>query len=78
MKIIKIMKLTKIALLAIKGGGREMVQKLSEVLGVSEPTTYNYIATNSDNLTKAAALEVIRQETGLSDDQILVKEVATA
>lgn len=70
------MKLTKIALLAVKGCGRGMVQRLSDALGVSEPTTYTYIATNSDNLTKAAALAVIREETGLTDEQILEAEPA--
>jgi hypothetical protein len=72
------MKLTKIALLAVKGCGRKMVRKLSAALGVEEPTIYRYIASNSENLTKAAALEVIRKETGLNDDLLLEKSAIAA
>lgn len=64
------MKLTRLTLLAIRGS-KGIVPKLSEALGVSDPTTYAYIRTNSDELTKAAALKVIREETGLTDAQIL-------
>lgn len=64
------MKLTHIALLAVRGS-KGIVPKLSEVLGVHEQTVYGYIQRNHENLTKAAALKVIREETGLSDDQIL-------
>lgn len=64
------MKLSHIAILAIRGS-KGIVPKLSKALGVSDPTVYAYIAENSDNLTKAAALKVIREETGLTDEQIL-------
>lgn len=72
------MRLTKLALLAVKGGGRQMVGKLSEALGVKGPTIYQYIASNSENLTKAAALEVILEETGLSYELLLERPTVTA
>lgn len=65
------MKLTHIAILAVKGSGKDMIDKLADVLGVTDKTIYRYISDNSDELTKAAALKVIREETGLTDDQIL-------
>jgi len=35
----------------------------------------DYIKENSDNLTKAAALEVLRKQTGLTDEEILTETV---
>lgn len=64
------MRLTHLAIIAVKGSG-DIVPKLGEALGVSNPTIYKYIREKSDELTKAAALKVIREETGLSDEQIL-------
>lgn len=64
------MKLTHIAILAIRGS-KGMVQKLSEALDCSDTSVYRYIADNDILLTTAAALKVIREETGLTDDQIL-------
>lgn len=45
--------------------------KLALALNVSEQTANRLIKNNSDDLTKAAALKVIREETGLSDNEIL-------
>ena len=45
--------------------------KLALALTCSERTIVNLIAKKSDDLTKAAALKVIREETGLTDAQIL-------
>jgi hypothetical protein len=50
-------------------------RKLTVALDVTDQTVVRYIKDNSDDLTKAAALKVIRQETGLTDEQILVEEV---
>lgn len=44
---------------------------LMDTLGVTEFTIARYIQKNSDNLTKAAAMQVIRQITGLADAEIL-------
>lgn len=72
------MQLSHIALIAVKGLMPGINPKLMTALGASEASIYRYVAENNDNLTKAAVLKVIREETGLSNDQILAesKEVA--
>jgi hypothetical protein len=45
--------------------------KLAIAMGVTENTIRNYINANNENLTKAAALKVIREVTGLIDSEIL-------
>lgn len=65
------MKLTHLAIIAIRGTRKTIVPKLSEVLKVGEQVIYKYIREESDELTKAAAIKVIREETGLTDEQIL-------
>lgn len=70
------MKLSRIAILAIRGS-KGIVPKLAEALGVSEQTIYRYLNDETDdNLTKAAALTIIRNTTGLSDDQILMETIS--
>jgi hypothetical protein len=64
------MKLTLLALTAIKNNKRARA-RLQLILDKSEYTINKYIAENDENLTKAAALLVIREETGLSDNEIL-------
>lgn len=49
--------------------------RLALALGCTEQTIIRYIKDCSDNLTKAAALMVIREETGLSDEEILSVEI---
>jgi hypothetical protein len=44
---------------------------LMDALGVTEFTITRYIQKNSDNLTKAAALQVIRAVTGLLNAEIM-------
>lgn len=63
------MKLTQKALSKIKDP--KIRALLVIALGVTDQSIMNYIKSNSDELTKAAALKVIREETGLADDQIL-------
>lgn len=48
-------------------------RRLMDALGCTEFTIARYIQKNSDNLTKAAAMEIIREASGLTDDEILVK-----
>lgn len=55
-------------------GNTELRRKIKEVLFVSEPTFQRYISDNSDQLTKAASMKVIRQELGLTDSEILEDE----
>ena len=55
---------------------------LAIALDVSEPTVRRYINENTDELTKAAALMVIRDVTKLTDNEILepakVEQAVTA
>lgn len=68
------MKLSKIAILAIRGMGIKDKEALADSVGVNIKTLYRYINDNDDSLTKAAALEFIREKTGLTADEILEKE----
>lgn len=70
----KYMKLTKKALQKIKEPAIRM--RIAVALGVTDQAVIKYIKRNSDNLTKAAALQIIRDETGLKDSEILTEEVA--
>lgn len=65
------MKLSNVAILALRGLDRSGKESLADSLGVSVSTVNRYIAENDDNLTKAAALQVIRGITGLPDGEIL-------
>lgn len=69
------MKLTQKALAAIKERG--LFPHLAIALKVSVQSIYRYVSTNDDNLTKAASLETIKKETGLTDDEILEVEPET-
>jgi hypothetical protein len=44
---------------------------LALALDKSEFSIHRYLVSNDDNLTKAAALQVIREETGFIDSEIL-------
>jgi transcriptional regulator with XRE-family HTH domain len=68
------MKLSSIAILALRGCTPEIKKKLADALGVTVPSINRYLRDNDDSLTKVAALEVIREVTGLTDDQILEKD----
>lgn len=50
---------------------RQFMLKMASVMGVGFSTAYRWVKVNSDNLTKASALKIIREETGLSDEDIL-------
>ena len=63
------MKLSQKALKAINNPVTR--RQLMDVLGCTEFTISRYIQKNSDNLTKAAAMQVIRDMTGLADGEIL-------
>lgn len=68
------MKLSHIAILALKGTSGDFKRTLANKLGVTENTLYKYINENNDVLTKASALQLIGEVTGLSNDQILEEE----
>ena len=63
------MKLNQKALKAINNPATR--RRLMDVLGCTEFTIARYIQKNSDNLTKAAAMQVIREVTDFSDSEIL-------
>jgi predicted transcriptional regulator len=65
-------KLTSKALIAINRPRPRT--RLALELGCTEQTIRVYIKDNSDNLTKVSAMKVIREETGLTDSEILVEE----
>jgi transcriptional antiterminator len=67
------MKLTQKALKAINNPVTR--RRLMDVLGCTEFTIARYIQKNSDNLTKAAAMQVIREVSDLNDEEILEIEV---
>jgi len=66
------MKLSQKALKAINNPVTR--RRLMDALGCTEFTIARYIQKNSDNLTRAAALLVIRDVTGLTDGEILEAE----
>jgi hypothetical protein len=68
------MRLTQLVLQRIQDS-RSLPKKIQEAIGVSRGAMWRYLKENSDELTKAAALKVIREETGLTDDQILEETV---
>ncbi len=65
------MQLTDKALQAIRDHSPGIKSKLALALKCSEGSINRYIRKNDDNLTKAAALKVIKEETRLSDKEIL-------
>lgn len=71
------MRLTRLALMAIRGS-KGIIPELARVLDVTDKTIYRYLSENSDDLTKAAALKVIKENTGLEDSQILEESQVTA
>jgi hypothetical protein len=71
------MRLTHLAIIAIRGS-KGIVPKLADAIKCSEPSVYKYIRENAPELTLAAALRVIRDETGLGDSQILEEEKTAA
>jgi hypothetical protein len=50
---------------------QEIRMKIGIALGKSDDSIKRYIKTQSDNLTKVAALEVIKNETGMDEGEIL-------
>lgn len=67
----KQMKISKVALLALRGMERTERQRLAREMGTTEDTLYRWIRINDEKLTLAANLTVIKKEFGLSDEQVL-------
>ncbi len=72
-----IVRLTKTVIDRIKDS-RSLPKKIAVTLDVSRITMWRYIKDNDDILTKAAVLKLIKEETGLTEHEILEPEKATA
>lgn len=70
------MKLTKICIETIQGK-RDLILKLALELGFSELWVNKLLDANKENgpLTTAKALQLIRESTGLLDQEILIEAV---
>lgn len=68
------MKLSNVAILAIKGSNQGIKEKIATACGVTNSTVYRWISANSKELTLAASLKVIREELGLPDSQLLEED----
>jgi len=69
------MALTETALQLIKAN-HKLRSRLAIASGRTEYTIVRWVDNNDDNLTKAALLQVIREETGLTDQEILKEQAA--
>lgn len=72
------MRLTRAALLIIKGFSVEKKEELAIAAGVGIKTIYRWLDENNDGLTKAGVVKMIRQESGLNDEEILEDEKVSA
>jgi predicted transcriptional regulator len=68
------MKIKKEILLLIQTSGN-MRMRIAIALGVSESTVRRYVAENSSDLTKAAAIQVIKDMTGIRDDKKILESI---
>lgn len=68
------MRLSTVAISIIKGN-RAIWDAIRKVLGVSTASMYRYVSLNDSKLTEAAVLKVLREETGLTDSELLEEEV---
>jgi hypothetical protein len=71
------MRLSKIAILALRGTSKEFKKDMAEKLNTSDNSLYRWINDNEENgpLTTMKSLQLIREETGLNDGQILEEEI---
>lgn len=70
------MKIKKLVIMAIRGN-TGLRRRIKEVLDISEPTLQRLLRENDEDLTKASALKVIREELGIDDSEILEEEMST-
>lgn len=70
------MRLSKTAVLALRGHTKQRKAQIASKLDMSVNTLYRLINENQDNgdLTKVKALQVISEETGLEQSQILEQD----
>jgi len=63
-----------IAGISILRGNKAIWEAIREALDVSIASMYRYVQANDAELTKAAAMRVLREETGLTDSELLEQE----
>jgi DNA-binding transcriptional regulator YiaG len=68
------MKLSKVAILALRGMDRVARKSLADQMGVTEDTLYRWMRTNDEKFTLAAHLMVLRRELGLTDNDLLEED----
>jgi hypothetical protein len=71
------MKLNTVGISMLRGN-KALWELVRKALDVSKNTMYRYVQNNDETLTQAAAMLVIKKETGLTDSEILEEEKATA
>ena len=64
--------------ISILRGNKAIWEAARVALGVGAAAMYKYVQRNDVELTKAAVLKAIREETGLTDSEILEEEKAQA
>lgn len=64
--------------ISILRGNKAIWRATRDALGVSTTSMYRYVQANDSELTKAAALKVLREETGLTDSELLEEERVSA
>lgn len=68
------MKLSRIGVAALRGVPG-LMQKIADQEGVNIRTVQRWVKYDNDPLTKAAILKTIKDETGLTDEQLLETEL---
>jgi transposase len=71
------MKLRKIGIMALQASTK-MRNRIAELEKVTPQTINRWVRDNDDMLTKAATLSILREETGLTDEQLLEQVAETA
>ena len=64
--------------ISILRGNKPLWEEARKALRVSIASMYRYVADNDEVLTQASVLKVIREETGLTDSEILEEEKVQA
>lgn len=65
--------ISKAGILAIKGGGPKMREKIANTMNVSPFSVITWVRENSDNgpLTNKAVLQLLSLETGLAEEHLI-------
>lgn len=56
---------------------RAIKQKIADAMGVDYYTVHRYIRDDSEKITVGSAMVVIREETGLTDDLLLMEKTVS-